>query len=80
MSTIKLKGYRRTYSLFGIRNHIVVMSTVSCANSVVEQIARADAVADEIFEFLLDVCNAKQTAAEVNNCKEFAVNRIGPAF
>jgi len=42
--------------------------------------ARADAVADEIFEFLLDVCNAKQTAAEVNNCKEFAVNRIGPAF
>ena len=43
MSTIKLKGYRRTDSLFGIRNHIVVMSTVSCANSVVEQIARADA-------------------------------------
>jgi len=42
MSTIKLKGYRRTDSRFGIRNHIVVMSTVSCANSVVEQIARVD--------------------------------------
>jgi altronate dehydratase large subunit len=42
--------------------------------------ARADAVADEIFKFLLDVCNGRQTAAEVNNCKEFAVNRIGSTF
>ncbi|MHC4581949.1 MAG: UxaA family hydrolase [Planctomycetota bacterium] len=42
MSTVKLKGYRRGDSRFGIRNHIVVMSTVSCANSVVEQIARVD--------------------------------------
>ncbi|MHC4628563.1 MAG: UxaA family hydrolase, partial [Planctomycetota bacterium] len=32
MSTIKLKGYRRGDSRFGIRNHIVVLSTVSCAN------------------------------------------------
>ena len=43
MSAIKLKGYRRNDGLFGIRNHVVVMSTVSCANSVVEQIARVDA-------------------------------------
>ncbi len=43
MSTIKLKGYRRSDRLFGIRNHIVVMSTVTCANSAVEQIARVDA-------------------------------------
>ena len=43
MSTIKLKGYRRSDGLFGIRNHVVVMSTVTCANSVVEQIARVDA-------------------------------------
>ncbi|MHC4327661.1 MAG: UxaA family hydrolase [Planctomycetota bacterium] len=43
MSKIKLKGYRRSDGLFGIRNHIVVMSTVSCANSVVENIARTDA-------------------------------------
>ncbi|MHC4166821.1 MAG: UxaA family hydrolase [Planctomycetota bacterium] len=43
MSAIKLKGYRRREGLFGIRNHVVVMSTVSCANSVVEQIARVDA-------------------------------------
>ncbi|MHC4594264.1 MAG: UxaA family hydrolase [Planctomycetota bacterium] len=42
--------------------------------------ARTDAVADEIFEFLLDVCNGRQTAAEVNNCREFAINRIGPSF
>ncbi len=41
---------------------------------------RTDAVADEIFEFLLDVCNGRQTAAEVNNCREFAINRIGPSF
>jgi altronate dehydratase large subunit len=41
---------------------------------------RTDAVADEIFEFLLDVCNGKKTAAEVNNCREFAINRIGPSF
>jgi altronate dehydratase large subunit len=40
MSAIKLKGYRRRDNLYGIRNHVVVMSTVSCANSVVEQIAR----------------------------------------
>ena len=42
--------------------------------------APVDAVADEIFEFLIDVCNGTQTAAEHNNCREFAVNRIGPAF
>jgi altronate dehydratase large subunit len=43
MSATKLKGYRRNDGLFGIRNHVVVMSTVSCANSVVEQIARVNA-------------------------------------
>lgn len=42
MSTIKLKGYRRSDSLFGIRNNIVVMSSVSCANSIVERIAKTD--------------------------------------
>jgi altronate dehydratase large subunit len=41
---------------------------------------RVEAVADEMFEFLIDVCNGKQTAAEVNRCREFAVNRIGPTF
>ena len=42
--------------------------------------ARTDAVADEIFEFLLGVCNGRRTAAEVNHCREFAINRIGPSF
>ena len=42
MSTIKIKGYQRSGNLFGIRNHIVVMSSVSCANFVVEQIARTN--------------------------------------
>ncbi len=37
-------------------------------------------VADEMFDFLLDVCNGRRTATEVNNCREFAINRTGPAF
>ncbi len=41
---------------------------------------QTDAVADEMFEFLLDVCNGRQTAAEINQCREFAINRIGPSF
>ena len=41
---------------------------------------QVDAVADEMFEFIIDVCNGRQTAAEVNNCREFSVNRIGPTF
>ena len=41
---------------------------------------RVDALADKIFEFLLDVCNGRHTAAEENNCREFAINRIGPSF
>ena len=42
MSKITLRGYRRCDGLFGIRNHIVVMSSVSCANFIVEQIAKID--------------------------------------
>ena len=41
---------------------------------------QVEAVADEIFEFIIDVCNGRQTAAEVNKCREFSVNRIGPTF
>jgi len=41
---------------------------------------QVEAVANEIFEFIIDVCNGRQTAAEVNSCREFAVNRIGPTF
>jgi altronate dehydratase large subunit len=39
-----------------------------------------EVVADEMFEFVIDVCNGRQTAAEVNNCREFSINRIGPTF
>lgn len=39
--------------------------------------ASAAAVADELFALLLDVCNGRETAAERNDCREFAVNRIG---
>ena len=41
---------------------------------------RTEVVADEMFEFLLNVCNGRQAAAEVNHCREFAINRIGPSF
>ena len=41
---------------------------------------QVDVVADEMFDFIIDVCNGRQTAAEVNNCREFSVNRIGPTF
>jgi altronate dehydratase large subunit len=40
MNRITVQGYRRGEGRFGIRNHIVVLSCVSCVNSLVEQIAR----------------------------------------
>ncbi len=39
---LTLRGYRRGDGAFGVRNHVVVMASVSCANSIVERIARAD--------------------------------------
>jgi altronate dehydratase large subunit len=42
--------------------------------------ARMEEIADEIFDFLLEVCNGKETASEVNRCREFAINRVGPTF
>lgn len=41
---------------------------------------QTEVVAEEMFELLLNVCNGRQTAAEVNHCREFAINRIGPSF
>jgi altronate dehydratase large subunit len=41
MTEIKLQGYRRG-SRFGIRNHIIIMSSVSCVNSFVQQAAIMD--------------------------------------
>ena len=38
------------------------------------------AVADELFEALLAVCNGRATAAERNECREFAINRVGPTL
>ena len=40
MTDSVVTGYDRGADVFGIRNHIVVMSSVSCANSIVEQIGR----------------------------------------
>lgn len=37
----KLLGFRRSDHVFGIRNHIVIMPTVHCANPVVRQIANS---------------------------------------
>lgn len=38
----KLKGYYRDKDLFGIRNHIIVLSSVCCANSIARSIAALD--------------------------------------
>ena len=35
----KLEGYKRADNVFGIRNHIIVLSTVCCANCYAQQIA-----------------------------------------
>lgn len=37
---MKIKGYRRENGVYGIRNHIIVVSSVICANSLVERICR----------------------------------------
>ena len=39
-----------------------------------------EAVADELFDFIVEVARGRQTAAEANQCREFAVNRIGATF
>ena len=38
---MEFMGYRREGGRFGVRNHVLVMSSVCCANSVVEAIGRA---------------------------------------
>jgi altronate dehydratase large subunit len=38
---MEFSGYRRDNGSIGIRNHVLVMSSVSCANGVVEAIGRA---------------------------------------
>lgn len=42
MAAITVKGYPRGDGVFGIRNHVVMMASVSCANSVVERAAMTD--------------------------------------
>ncbi len=39
---VELKGYRRQEGAWGIRNHVLVLASVSCANHVVERVGRAD--------------------------------------
>jgi len=40
--SVELKGYRRQQGTWGIRNHVLVMASVSCASHVVERVGRAD--------------------------------------
>jgi len=49
------------------------------AGTIIEG-AEPAAVADELFDFLVEVCRGRLTAAERNGCREFAVNRIGATF
>jgi altronate dehydratase large subunit len=62
------KMYRRMSSFIDIDAGKIVGGT------------QVETVADEIFELIIGVCNGRQTAAEVNCCREFAINRIGPTF
>jgi len=48
MSETTIQGYPRGDGTFGVRNHVIVLAGVSCANSIVEQIARADGKATAI--------------------------------
>ena len=41
MSETTIQGYRRGGGAFGVRNHVVVMASVSCVNSIAARIARA---------------------------------------
>lgn len=43
----KLQGYRRMDNSFGLRNHILIIPSVHCANKVVENIANAIKYSDE---------------------------------
>ena len=45
----KLSGFRRSDNVFGIRNHIVIMPTVHCANPIVRQIASSTSGVIPIF-------------------------------
>ena len=38
---MEFRGYRRDDGSFGVRNHVLVVSSVSCGNGVVEAIGRA---------------------------------------
>lgn len=37
-------------------------------------------VADKIYNYLIEVCNGKETASEKNGCREFAINRLSRTF
>ena len=36
----EITGYKRKNGRFGIRNHVLVLATVSCVNGVVNRISR----------------------------------------
>ncbi|NQU07714.1 MAG: UxaA family hydrolase, partial [Candidatus Abyssubacteria bacterium] len=38
---MEFQGYRREDGKVGVRNHVLVLSSVSCANGVVEDVGRA---------------------------------------
>src|SRR3989344_8758278 len=39
---VKISGYARGSGAYGIRNHIIVMSSVSCVNNFVQKLAALD--------------------------------------
>ncbi|MBV8602478.1 MAG: UxaA family hydrolase [Candidatus Eremiobacteraeota bacterium] len=50
------------------------------AGDVLDGNRTIDEVGDEIFAWIVDAANGKQTAAEILEFRDFAINRIGPSF
>lgn len=45
----RLLGFRRSYNVFGIRKHIIIIPTVHCVNPIVQQIANSNSGVIPIF-------------------------------
>lgn len=50
------------------------------AGEVLDGRRTLEQVGDEIFAWVLEVANGKQTSAEILEFRDFAINRIGPSF
>jgi altronate dehydratase large subunit len=50
------------------------------AGTIVDGSRTLEQVGDEIFDWIVDAANGRETAAEALGFRDFAINRIGPSF